>query len=66
MDGNLIQHLMITEIGLIKGGLHLSYKGNQNIFNNFNALSADFLSAQCIKSNNEFRILNESDREGPT
>ena len=48
MDGNLIQHLMITEIGLIKGGLHLSYKGNQNIFNNFNALSADFLRAACV------------------
>ena len=57
---------MITEIGLIKGGLHLSYKGNQNIFNNFNARSADFLRAQCIKSNSEFRILNESGREGPT
>ena len=63
---NLIQHLMITEIGLIKGGLHLSYKGNQNIFNNFNALSADFLRAQCIKSKSEFRILNESGRKGPT
>ena len=33
----LIQHLKITENGLIKGGLHLSYKGIQNIFNNFNA-----------------------------
>ena len=62
----LIQHLKITENGLIKGGLHLSYKGNQNIFNNFNALSADFLRAQCIKSNSESRILNESGREGPT
>ena len=27
----LIQHLKITENGLNKGGLHLSYKGNQNI-----------------------------------
>ncbi|CAH3155884.1 unnamed protein product, partial [Pocillopora meandrina] len=62
----LIQHLKIIENGLIKGGLHLSYKGNQNIFNNFNALSADFLRAQCIKSNSESRILNESGREGPT
>ena len=62
----LIQHLKITENGLNKGGLHLSYKGNQNIFNNFNALSADFLRAQCIKSNSESRILNESGREGPT
>ena len=58
----LIQHLKITENGLIKGGLHLSYKGNQNIFNN----SPDFLCAQCIKSNCESRILNESGREGPT
>ena len=62
----LIQHLKITENGLNKGGLHLSYKGNQNIFNNFNVLSADFLRAQSTKSNSESRILNESGREGPT
>ena len=62
----LIKHLKIIENGLIKEGLHLSYKGNQNIFNNFNVLSADFLRAQCIKSNSESRILNESGREGPT
>ena len=49
-----------------KGGLHLSYKGNQNIFSNFNALSADFLRAQGTKSNIESRVLNESGREGPT
>ena len=62
----LIQHLKITENGLNKGELHLSYKGNQNIFNNFNVLSADFLRVQCIKSNSESHILNESSREGPT
>ena len=31
----LIQHLKITENGLNKGGLHLSYKGNQNILTTF-------------------------------
>ena len=62
----LIQHLKITENGLKKGGLHLSFKGNQNILNNFNLLSADFLRAQSTKSNSESRILNESGREGPT
>ena len=62
----VIQRLKITENGLNKRGLHLSYKGNQNIFNNFNVLPTDFLRAQCIKSNSEYRILNESGREGPT
>ena len=66
MEWKLIQHLKITENGLNKGELHLSYKGNQNIFNNFNVLSADFLRVQCIKSNSESHILNESSREGPT
>ena len=33
----VIQRLKITENGLNKRGLHLSYKGNQNIFNNFNS-----------------------------
>ena len=57
----LIQHLKITEKGLNKGGLHLSCKGNQNIFfNNFNVLSADFLRAQCTKSNSKSRIVNEA------
>ena len=65
MEWKLIQHLKITENGLNKGELHLSYKGNQNIFNNFNVLSADFLRVQCIKSNSESHILNESSREGP-
>ena len=42
----------------------LVIKGNQNIFNKFNVLSADFLPAQSTKSNSESRILNESGREG--
>ena len=44
----------------------LVIKGNQNIFNKFNVLSADFLPAQSTKSNSESCILNESGRKGLT